>query len=283
MTNPLIAARDVFAAAHPEIRETVNGREWGVVDTGGDGPVLLMIPGTLGRGDIFWQQMAALAPELRVIAVTYPATGGVAEWAGDLDTLCAARGLGPVAVLGSSLGGFVAQYLAGAHPDRVAHLFAANTLHSIDGLATRPPYSSDLHHGAIETLRDGFGAGLRAWAAAQPQFAPLVALLLAEVGGRIPEPELRRRLIALKEGPELPPCPLPPERVTTIESDDDQLIPPPMRAAVRARLSPGVAFRFLAGGHFPYVARPEPYIALIRERMGLAARDGWSDGAEATA
>lgn len=280
MTNPLIAARDAFAAAHPEAREVIHGREWGVVDTGGAGPVLLLIPGTLGRGDIFWQQIAALSPELRVIAVTYPATGGVADWAGDLDALCAARGLGPVAVLGSSLGGFVAQYLAGTCPDRVGHLFAANTLHSVEGVATRQPYASDLHHGPIETLREGFGTGLRAWAQAHPDQADLIELLLAEVGGRIPEPELRRRLLGLKEGPVLPPCPLPPDRVTTIQSDDDPLIPPPMRDAVRARVAPGAAFRFLWGGHFPYVTRPDAYVALIRERMGLAPRTGWTNGAE---
>jgi pimeloyl-ACP methyl ester carboxylesterase len=280
MTNPLIAARDRFAAMHPETRQVVNGRDWGVVDTGGAGPVLVLIPGTLGRGDIFWQQITALAPEARVIALTYPATGGVAAWADDIDALCAARGLGAVAVLGSSLGGFVAQYLAGTHPARVAHLFAANTLNSVEGIATRQPYASDLHHGPIETLREGFGGGLRAWAQAHPDQADLIDLLLAEVGGRIPEPELRRRLLGLKEGPVLPPCPLPPERITTIESDDDPLIPPPMRAAVRARLSPGVAYRFLSGGHFPYVARPALYTALLRERLGLAPRSGWTAGAE---
>jgi pimeloyl-ACP methyl ester carboxylesterase len=121
---------------------------------------------------------------------------------------------------------------------------------------------------------------LRAWAQAHPDQADLIDLLLAEVGGRIPEPELRRRLLGLKEGPLLPPCPLPPERITTIESDDDPLIPPPMRAAVRARLSPGVAYRFLSGGHFPYVARPALYTALLRERLGLAPRSGWTAGAE---
>jgi maspardin len=280
MTNPLIAARDRFAAMHPETRQVVNGRDWGVVDTGGAGPVLVLIPGTLGRGDIFWQQIAALAPEARVIALTYPATGGVAAWADDIDAICAARGLGPVAVLGSSLGGFVAQYLAGTRPARVAHLFAANTLNSVEGIATRQPYASDLHHGPIETLREGFGAGLRAWAQAHPDQADLIELLLAEVGGRIPEPELRRRLLGLKEGPVLPPCPLPADRITTIQSDDDPLIPPPMRDAVRARLSPGVAFRFLSGGHFPYIARPALYTALLCERLGLAPRSGWTDGTE---
>jgi hypothetical protein len=42
--------------------------------------VLFLIPGTLGRGDVFWQQITALNGRLRIIATSYPATGGVADW-----------------------------------------------------------------------------------------------------------------------------------------------------------------------------------------------------------
>ena len=51
--------------------------------------------------------------------------------------------------------------------------------------------------------------------------------------------------------------------------DDDPLIPPEMRAAVRARLEPGTAYRFTHGGHFPDVARPGEYTALLEQVMGL--------------
>jgi pimeloyl-ACP methyl ester carboxylesterase len=243
--------------------------------------VLLLIPGTLGRCDIFWQQMRALEGRVRVVAVSYPKEGGVPEWAEDLALLCNRLGLGKVTVLGSSLGGFLAQYFAATHPDRVERLVGANTLHSVAEISTRPPYSSDLDTGPIDELRAGFGNGLKAWALAHPDQADLVELLLAEVGGRIPEPELRARLNALKRGPELPPLALPADRVFTIEADDDPLIPPPMRAAVRARLAPGVAYRFTHGGHFPYVARPALYTALLEEVLGLPATgEGWGEGAE---
>jgi maspardin len=86
MSNPLIDSRDAFAASHPEQRIDLNGREWGLVEVG-SGPVLLLIPGTLGRGDIFWQQITALKDRMRILAVTYPSTGGVADWSSDLVTL----------------------------------------------------------------------------------------------------------------------------------------------------------------------------------------------------
>lgn len=281
MTAPLIAARDAFAARHPEAAETLHGRAWGVLEAG-RGPALLLLPGTLGRADIFWQQIAALSDRLRVLSVSYPAAGGVAEWVGDLVALMDRRGVAEAAVLGSSLGGFLAQGLAARIPDRIVHLIPANTLSATAGLAQRPPYSSDLDHGPIAELRAGFGRALTAWGESHPEQAELVALLLQEVGGRIPEAELRARLKALKTAPERAPAvPLPPGRITTVEADDDPLIPPEKRAGVRAHLAPAVACRFAWGGHFPYVVRPAEYTALIETALGLAVTGpGWGSGAE---
>lgn len=281
MTNPLIAARSAFATQHPERRFASGGRDWGVVDTGGPGPALLLLPGTLGRADIFFAQIDGLAPRMRVLAVSHPAGGTLADWVADLVALLDARGIAQAAVLGSSLGGYMAQALAGWHPGRVGHLFAANTLPTVRGLDTRPPYSSDLSTAPIADLRAGFGRGLTAWADAHPDQADLVALLKAEVGGRIPEGELRARLQVLKSAPELPACPLPSDRITVIDADDDPLIPPDWRAAVRARLRPSAAFGFRTGGHFPYLARPALYTALIAGRLGLAPLPAaWGPGPE---
>lgn len=279
MTNALIADRNRFAAAHPERRRTIGGRDWGVVEAGDRGPVLMLLPGTLGRADIFWQQIEALRDRARIIAVSYPRDGGVAEWSDDLAALCGELGIARAAVLGSSLGGYLAQYFAAGHPGIVERLIAANTLASAGEIATRPPYSSDLDHGPIEELRAGFGKGLNAWAASHPDQAGLVELLLAEVGGRIPEPELRARLNALKRAPELPALDLPRERIATVEATDDPLIPSAMRDAVRARLRPAVAYRFESGGHFPYVARPALYTALLEEQLGLEGQgERWGEG-----
>ena len=282
MTNALIAARDSFAEAHPETRVTLNGNEWGYIDAG-EGPVLILIPGTLGRCDIFWQQIEALKDRLRIVATTYPATGGVRAWADDLVALMDHLGIDTATVLGSSLGGYMAQYLAGHAPERVERLVAANTLHSVEGMDQRMPYALDLHTAPIDDLRAGFGTGLGQWKETHPDQADLVDLLLMEVGGRIPEPELRSRLLALKEGPELPAAGIPVERIFTIEADDDPLIPPEMRRAVRARLKPAAAYRFTSGGHFPYVARPEDYTALLEQVMGLGSGGAWGTGKERVA
>jgi len=280
MTNRLIDSRDAFAASHPEQRIDLNGREWGLCDVGA-GPVLLLIPGTLGRGDIFWQQITALKDRVRILAVTYPNSGGVADWSGDLVALLDRLGVERATVLGSSLGGYLAQYLAADAPDRVTKLIGANTLCSVQGLDQRMPYALDLMNAPIADLRAGFAQGLGGWAAAHPEQADLVALLMAEVNGRIPEAELRNRLNATKTAPGLPAVSLPRTDIVTIEADDDPLIPPEMRAAVRDRVNPGCAYRFLSGGHFPYVARPDDYTGLLEQVMDLTLTGtDWGTGEE---
>lgn len=271
MTNALINARDDFARANPEQRVSLNGREWGLIDLDGSGPALLLIPGTLGRADIFWQQMAALKGRVRILSVSYPDSGGVEEWAGDLIALISDRDIEKVTVLGSSLGGYLAQYIAAVHPDRVERLIAANTLYDTAPAKRNPPYSSDLDLAPIEELRNGFGRGLGAWADSHPEQAELVELLLQEVGGRIPELELRNRLKGIKNAPVLPASKLSPANTVTIEVADDPLIPQFMRDEVRAVLTPAVSYHFESGGHFPYLARPELYTAILEEQLQLVA------------
>lgn len=278
MTNALMTARDAFLARHPETRVTLDARDWGMIDTGGDGTAFLFLPGTLGRADVFFQQIATLATHRRVIAVSYPASGGVPDWAASLTKLLDLKGITKVAMLGSSLGGYVAQYFAATQPDRVSHLFAANTLHTVADASQRPPYSSDLWAAPIEELRAGFALAMNTWKAAHPDHAEMVDFLMAEAAGRIPEPELRARLDAIKSGPVLPPLANTAEAATTIETVDDPLIPPAMRAAVRARNAPAVGFRFLWGGHFPYLLRPDLYSNMLLARLGVEALSPeWTD------
>lgn len=273
MPEALMQARDAFLRDTPERREVIAGRDWGVIDTGAGTDTMLFLPGTLGRADIFFAQIAALAPHRRVIAVSYPASGGVHDWAGDIATLLAAHGIAQVAVLGSSLGGFLAQYLAATHPGLVSHLFAANTLASVAGVERMMPYALDLWTAPIADLRAGFAAGLNGWAQAHPDQRDVVDLLLAEAAGRIPEAEMRARLDAIKRGPELPSVTVP---ATIIESADDPLISLPMREAVRARLPGAMLFHFDHGGHFPYLGRASLYTALLMHRLGLSAMpEGW--------
>ena len=282
MSNHLIEGRNRLAARLPERRHRIDGRDWGVMRVGDVGPALVLIPGTLGRADIFWHQIEALGDEAQILSVSYPANGGIDDWASDLAALISAQFDGAAVVLGSSLGGYLAQYLAGHYPKVVKGLVAANTLASVNGIERLPPYSADLDAMPMADLREGFAAGLRGWLTPDNPYADLAGLLLAEVEGRIPGDELRARLKALKDAPPLPAQSLPAAAIHVVECDDDHLITPPMRSALRDTLRPGRVFRFRAASHFPYVTRPDAYTAMLREVLGLQAPGTtWPEGAEA--
>lgn len=269
MTNSLIKSRDRFCTRFPENRQTVYGREWGYVRVGLRGPALLLLPGTLGRGDIFWNQIEALHGQARILALTYPETGGIIDWCGDIAALMQAQSIKSATVLGTSLGGYVVQYFAATRPELVDNLIAANTLPSVGFLANIPPYSADIDALPADDLMRGFADGLRSSAVDEPHRAELVALLLEEVSGRIPVAELRARLNALKFGPELPVQTLDKAHIFTVESQDDRLIPEPVRAAVRAALNPQRSVVFEQGSHFPYVTEPDAYTDMLRQILGL--------------
>lgn len=279
MTKTLIQKRDEFSAAYPEKRLRINGREWGLTRIGEEGPVLVLIPGTLGRGDIFFQQMLALKQRARLLAVTYPSSGGIVDWAADIIGLIRAEGMQNAVVLGSSLGGYLAQYIAAVYPADIGGLVAANTLVSVDGIDRMMPYALDLINTPIAPLRRGFADGLLGWTGPDHPYAELAALLLTEVGGRIPEAELRARLNAMKMAPHLPEQSLPKRLISIVESGDDHLINPAMQMALKTRLPHGRCYTFDWGSHFPYATRPDDYTAMLMEVLGLSkSGDHWPKG-----
>ncbi len=265
--NKYITRRDMFSHTHPEQRVAVNGREWGVLRLGRAGPKLVLLPGTLGRADIFWQQIEALQGRAQILALSYPDSGGLEDWAKDVVALMVQESMQGAVILGSSMGGYLAQYLAATKPAVFTHLIAANTLASVAGIDQAMPYALDLGTTPIATIRQGFTSGLAQWAAPHPN-AALAALLRVEVESRIPAQELIARINMLKYAPALPAPTLPQNRTFIIDVGDDHLISPPMQAQLRAAL-PAKGFHLATGSHFPYVTRPADYTAILEEVLGL--------------
>ena len=269
MTNILIQACDHFGAGQPEEQVLINNRVWGVLNVGMHGPALVLLPGTLGRGDIFWQQIEDLSGRARILALTYPETGGIEDWARDITKLMQKAGLEKATVLGTSLGGYLAQYFAATYPEMVENLVAANTLGAVGFLANTPPYNQALDNIPIESLRQGFVTALQGKKRGNPERNDLTGFLLREVDGRISEAELRARLKSLRFGPPLPEQTLTSEHIYCVESADDPIIPEMLRQDLRERLAPARTFRFFHGHHFPYLIQPDAYTGLLKEVIGL--------------
>ncbi|MGI5490516.1 alpha/beta fold hydrolase [Microtetraspora malaysiensis] len=125
-----------------ERHATVRGLRLAYLDFGGPGEPVLALHGHFGRARMFTPLAAALAPGHRVIALEQRGHGH-SERDGDFtpdayvaDAAAFLRdlGLGPVTVLGHSMGGVVAFRLAARHPDLVRALVVEE-----GGALNRPP------------------------------------------------------------------------------------------------------------------------------------------------
>lgn len=111
--------------------ELADGTRLHYHDAGAGHPIVLLHgsgPGTTGWAN-FGPNIGVLAAEFRVIALDLPGWGrstprAAAEYRHPdvVDQFCAALGLGPIAVVGNSMGGMAALALTARYPERVSHL-----------------------------------------------------------------------------------------------------------------------------------------------------------------
>lgn len=106
---------------------SVDGRRLSYLDFGGPGTPLLALHGHYNEASMFGPLAGALAPEWRIIALDQRGHGesdragtyGRDDYVADVAAFHEHLGLGPVALLGHSLGGVNAYQYAARHPGRV--------------------------------------------------------------------------------------------------------------------------------------------------------------------
>lgn len=267
----LIKSLDAFRRRNPVATTTVRGRRWHFIDTAPKGsankPVLLMLPGTLGSADIFWNQITALKSRARIIALSYPLVADVDLIVGDLKALLDRLDIDRASVVGSSFGGFTAQALARAHPARIKTLFIGNSLTDMKLIAAGFPSAAELIAMPPKALRAQMSAQIGAWAGAMGR-SEVGELLIRDLHHHLPPRGPKLRLAAIMAAREIPVARVEDSQIVIIDSADDPLILENVRLDVRARY-PGAKLHALDhGGHFPYLTRPEIYNTILENGLG---------------
>jgi len=241
----------------------VDGLEWPHIDTGGDGPALIMLPGSVGTCEIFFKQIASLRDRLRIVSVSYPAEADPVRLADGLAGLMTALRLERASVLGSSFGGYWAQFFALRHPERLATLFLGNIFITPDELFANPLFDPAF-------IRDTNASDLQAtWRGrvAQAPDSELKRIQLDMLGGRQSAENLKARFVGVAGAQLCPLLPIPASQIAIIDCADDPLIPPASRQAVRDRY-PGARIHGLSsGGHYPHLLNQSAYDAIISQQL----------------
>lgn len=266
---------DTFRRRFPVRRLRVDGLVWNFIEAGPGGraaktaPALLMLPGTLGTAEIFWNQIAALRGQARVVSVSYPLVTDIARMADGLAALLTRLGVDRATIVGSSLGGYLAQIFAARHPHRVRKILIGNSLSNPSGPHPSGRSAADLARLPGSFHRKMILGSLENWPEPEPVFRRLHEIL-RESGTRLLSARaLKARVMVLRGGPEVPRLRLADDQVEIIDCEDDPLIPAATQKDVRRRYPKAKHHRFKVGGHYPYIVRPEAYSAILRQSLGL--------------
>ena len=255
-----------FRQAYPPQHLLVEDVDWEYLALG-DGPqTVLFLHGLAGAYDIWWQQMLALKDDYRAISVTYPGVDSLEGLAQGILAILDAEGVGKASLVGSSLGGYLAQYLIAAHPERIERAVFGNTYADKDFILEEYglvggllPYTPEWLVMAV--LR----ASYRYLIYPSSQNSPLVLAYLTEhTFGVTSKAQIEARYRAVIE-----PFPSPDPGalgipVLILESDNDPLISPPTREDMRATYPTAAVHTFHGDGHFPYLVVPAEYLQVLR-------------------
>lgn len=248
----------------PLHRLSIDGHDWTYYRAGQGPRTLLFLHGMGGANDIWWQQIEALQKDFQVVAVTYPPVSSLEGMSRAIDQILTAEGIDRVTVIGSSLGGYLAQYLATHFPQRVEAAVFANTFPPNDILAERNRTLGRLLPLLPEWLvLHSFRNNIREVVVPAAEGSPLVEAYLLEQGfGKMSKAQFYARFRCVVDRFETAvPDSLP---ILLIESDNDPLIDPELRNMLRKTYPQAKVHTFQGKGHFPYLNAGKAYTEVLQ-------------------
>ena len=254
-----------FRQLYPPQHLVVNGVNWEYLALGEVGMPILFLHGLAGAYDIWWQQMEALKDRYRVVSVTYPAVRSLQELAQGLLAILDEKRVEKASVVGSSLGGYLAQYLVGVYPERVERAVFANTYADKDPIERKYGFSGALLPYAPEWLVMAvLRAGYRLLVYPTSRHLPLVlAYLCEQTYGRMSKAQIHGRYRGVVERFPLPVPAAVDIPLLILESDNDPLIDPPVREDLKQAYPAAAVHTFHNAGHFPYLVVPVEYLRVL--------------------
>jgi pimeloyl-ACP methyl ester carboxylesterase len=245
----------------------VAGRKWNYLSVGSGTRAVLFLHGMTGAYDIWWNQIDALKSEYRIIAVTYPAVDTLAAMEKGALAVLEAEGVADFDVVGTSLGGYFAQYLVARHPDRVRKAVFSNTFPPNDLIKEKNGTIGGLipflpEWVVMNVLRGSFAKSVYP---ASGNDELTLAFLNEMASGRMTKAQVSGRYKCVVEKFGLPPKTAVP--VLIIEAGNDPLVEPALRERLK-QAYPDAKTVTVNNGHFPYLGTPEQFTSAIREFLG---------------
>jgi len=226
----------------------IDGHAWSYVEQQGSGPLLFLAPGAVGTGEMFYKLLPLLGG-LRVVAVTYPGLSDPRALASGFAKLMDHLAAPSASLLGSSYGGFWAQYFGHAYPQRLKKLVIGNSFIDSTPLHAHPLFDpAQITAATPDELQQGW----RAFVAKAPA-SELREIQLAMLEGRQTAEDLKERLIGVVTAPPAPMVEMPRADIMVLDCEDDGIITPAMRETLHQRYQGAEICTLPLGGHYPHI------------------------------
>lgn len=266
--DPEVSASLVtFREKYPPSYFEVNRVRWEYIVVGKGEKTLLFLHGLTGSYDIWWQQIEALKDRYRIVSVTYPALDSLERLAEGILAILDHEGISEVTVIGTSLGGYIAQYLVAIHPERIEKAIFSNTFPPNELLKKKYgllgsliPYTPEWL--IMMVLRVNVTLSLYP---AGRYSEVLRAFLIEQTYGRMSKSQILTRyrcVIETFEPPDLVGSGIP---VLIIESDNDPLLTPALRQQMKEAYPSALVRTLHSAGHFPYLSSADEYTDILEQ------------------
>ncbi len=231
--------------------------------SGGNGPeTIVFAHGMGGSYDLWWQQIEHFAPHYRVISYTLPEEiDNLKDVAKGITAILKKENVDKFNIVGTSMGGYIAQYLIKTMPDRIDkavfgntfppnHIIAKENERKSKLIKILPTYvihlfgDKQLHEKLLPTTTGNkklLEAFLRSLPFSKKAFLGRYAVVI-DYFDFDPNREPYKKIPKL-----------------IIQSDNDPLITPELRKKLIEKYPDAEVYTFHKGGHLPYIAQADKY------------------------
>jgi maspardin len=242
------------------------GYDWPYLVLGSGPKTILFLHGMTGGYDFWWQQMTEFSHDYRVVSVTYPPVDNLSDLGQGIIAILDKEKIDSTVVVGSSLGGYLTQYLLATYPKRVEKAVLGNTFPKNDILEEKNKSKIALATWAPEwVVMNSLRQNLFDQVLPASENNPLAkAQLLENTYGRMSKAQFLARYYCVVD--KFQPIDGKQTRVPLLimESDNDPLVPPDLRAQLKQYYSTAQVHTFHHKGHFPYLNASDEYNTALR-------------------
>ncbi len=255
-----------FRSAHAPQTLDVGGDIWNYIAFGQGDETILFLHGMTGAADIWWLQMQAFQDDYRMISLTYPPVDTLADMSLGVLSILDQESVEKVIVVGSSLGGYLAQYLVARYPERIERAVFANTFPPNDLIAEKNATIGKLlpflpEWAIMGVLRGSFEGDVYT---ASGNSELVLAYMLEQSYGRMDKAQVVSRFHCVVDpfiAPNIDMLDIP---VMILESDNDPLVEAVLREQLQVVYPSALVHTLHNVGHFSYLNESDEYTKLLR-------------------